>query len=386
MGVASSLGAYLLGNMAEPLMRLGRWQEADALAVDALAGHLEGVYAGTLLSVRCEVAALAGRYEEAEQLLGALGATVGDIVDLQFTAPIAWVQAELCRARRDFAGAITTLTRSLSGDVGGWSARYTWPLVWLGSRVIADLETTSRNQRGASGTDPHELVARVEDLLGTLPRDMSAARAYHDLILGERTRVTNSPRTDSQPTDSPTTHGQTTASPATDSPTTHSPSTGAWQTAVRSCRRAGDLHLLSYALLRLAEACCVTGQREKASEALDESIALARSMGAAPLLADGLALARRARLVLPSQLPAMSLPRASGPMTAFGLTSREREVLGLLVEGRSNPQIAATLFISVKTASVHVSNILAKLGVSGRVEAAAVAHRLGLVTATDTAG
>jgi DNA-binding NarL/FixJ family response regulator len=61
------------------------------------------------------------------------------------------------------------------------------------------------------------------------------------------------------------------------------------------------------------------------------------------------------------------------------LTDREREVLELLAEGRSNPQIAAELFISPKTASVHVSNILAKLGVAGRVEAAGVAHRLGLV-------
>jgi DNA-binding NarL/FixJ family response regulator len=61
------------------------------------------------------------------------------------------------------------------------------------------------------------------------------------------------------------------------------------------------------------------------------------------------------------------------------LTDREREVLGLLVDARTNRQIANQLYISEKTVSVHVSNILAKLGVSGRVEAAAVAHRLGLV-------
>jgi DNA-binding CsgD family transcriptional regulator len=65
--------------------------------------------------------------------------------------------------------------------------------------------------------------------------------------------------------------------------------------------------------------------------------------------------------------------------TPFGLTDREREVLRLVAAGRSNGQIASALFISPKTASVHVSNILAKLGVGGRVEAAAVAHRLGLV-------
>ena len=66
-------------------------------------------------------------------------------------------------------------------------------------------------------------------------------------------------------------------------------------------------------------------------------------------------------------------------LARFGLTDREREVLLLLAAGRSNPEIARALFISAKTASVHVSNILAKLGVSGRVEAAAIAHRLGVV-------
>jgi DNA-binding NarL/FixJ family response regulator len=61
-----------------------------------------------------------------------------------------------------------------------------------------------------------------------------------------------------------------------------------------------------------------------------------------------------------------------------GLTPREVEVLRLLVEGRSNRQIAEQLFISGKTASVHVTNILAKLGVHSRLEAAATARRLGL--------
>jgi DNA-binding CsgD family transcriptional regulator len=69
----------------------------------------------------------------------------------------------------------------------------------------------------------------------------------------------------------------------------------------------------------------------------------------------------------------------SGPAPGrLGLTAREFEVLRLVAAGRSNPEIAAELYISAKTASVHVSNILAKLGVSGRGEAAAAAHRLGL--------
>jgi predicted ATPase/DNA-binding CsgD family transcriptional regulator len=71
-------------------------------------------------------------------------------------------------------------------------------------------------------------------------------------------------------------------------------------------------------------------------------------------------------------------PPSADYLARFGLTEREREVLALLAAGRSNPQIGQALFISAKTVSVHVSNILAKLGVSGRAEAAAMAHRLGV--------
>ncbi|WP_143712860.1 helix-turn-helix domain-containing protein, partial [Streptomyces hygroscopicus] len=79
--------------------------------------------------------------------------------------------------------------------------------------------------------------------------------------------------------------------------------------------------------------------------------------------------------------PGFSAPAAgpADPAEELGLTPRERDVLRLVAAGRSNRQIAEQLFISPKTASVHVSNILAKLGVSGRGEAAAVAHRLRLV-------
>jgi len=88
-------------------------------------------------------------------------------------------------------------------------------------------------------------------------------------------------------------------------------------------------------------------------------------------------LARRARLAL-EHLPGQPALAAVDPAQALGLTSRERDVLRLVADGRSNRGIAEELFISPKTASVHVSNILAKLGVSGRGEAAALAHRLRL--------
>jgi len=100
--------------------------------------------------------------------------------------------------------------------------------------------------------------------------------------------------------------------------------------------------------------------------------------------------ARRARGAGPARLQ-LAGPEAPAPddktgapdeLERLGLTAREAEVLRLVADGLSNSQIAEKLFISRKTASVHVSNILSKLGVSTRVEAAALAHRRGLVKAS----
>ena len=71
-------------------------------------------------------------------------------------------------------------------------------------------------------------------------------------------------------------------------------------------------------------------------------------------------------------------PSGQPAQNDFGLSKRELEVLALIAEGRSNPEIGRRLFITRKTVAVHVSNILSKLGVSGRVEAAAAAIRLGI--------
>jgi DNA-binding NarL/FixJ family response regulator len=120
---------------------------------------------------------------------------------------------------------------------------------------------------------------------------------------------------------------------------------------------------------RLAEALLAAGRREEASEPARAAHAVVLRLGAEPLRARIEALARRGRLDV------SGMARDAG---VAGLTARELEVLRLVADGRSNQQIADALFISRKTASVHVSHILAKLGVNTRVEAAAFAHRLGL--------
>jgi DNA-binding NarL/FixJ family response regulator len=93
------------------------------------------------------------------------------------------------------------------------------------------------------------------------------------------------------------------------------------------------------------------------------------------------ALAQRARVRLDDvEAQAGGEPLDTAPQDPFGLTPREREVLGLIAHGATNRQIGASLFMAEKTASVHVSRILAKLGVASRTQAAAVAHRQGWVS------
>ncbi|RZS62521.1 regulatory LuxR family protein [Xylanimonas ulmi] len=124
---------------------------------------------------------------------------------------------------------------------------------------------------------------------------------------------------------------------------------------------------------RWAQALHAAGDGDAAAAQSATALAEAEAMGATPL-ADALReWARRARVGL-----AGSSRRAPGPGPA-PLTDREEEVLALVAEGLSNRQIGERLFISTKTVSVHVSNVLAKLGVSGRAEAVDVAHRRGLL-------
>ncbi len=120
---------------------------------------------------------------------------------------------------------------------------------------------------------------------------------------------------------------------------------------------------------RLAEALAGRGDRRAAAAEAATALTEAQAIGARPLAAAVRELGRRARLDLP------------GAETAAGvvLTGREEEVLRLVADGLTNRQIGERLFISGKTVSVHISNVLAKLGAGGRAEAVAVAHRQGLL-------
>ena len=148
-----------------------------------------------------------------------------------------------------------------------------------------------------------------------------------------------------------------------------------WGGAAKAWQDLGCPHRAGYAWWRQAQAQLDAGQ---------PAVAAADALRAAWAAADGHALLRTqiqvlaGRARIPLQAPAAAAPPAEAPPPG-GLTGRELAVLRLLAAGRTNAEIGAQLYISPRTAGVHVTNILRKLGVSSRVQAAAVAERAGLL-------
>ncbi|MYT69593.1 MULTISPECIES: helix-turn-helix transcriptional regulator [unclassified Streptomyces] len=153
------------------------------------------------------------------------------------------------------------------------------------------------------------------------------------------------------------------------------PDAPAWERAVTAFGY-GDPYELARCRRRLAEALLIADRREEAAEQAHAALETAVALGAEPLREDLEALVRRGRLS-----PA---PAADDRIAA--LTARESDVLRLLGRGLTNRQIGEELFISGKTASVHVSNILAKLGAASRTEAVGIAYREGLIEPAETGG
>ena len=155
----------------------------------------------------------------------------------------------------------------------------------------------------------------------------------------------------------------------------------AWAAAAARWEALGRPYPAACARFREAEALLASGApRARVEEAVQAAHEVASRLGTAPLRGELELLARRGRLRLqaPPQQARAAEPDGPSAARSLGLTRRELEVLELVAAGRSNRQIGEELFITPKTAGLHVSRILAKLGVAGRGEAAAVAHRLGI--------
>jgi DNA-binding CsgD family transcriptional regulator/tetratricopeptide (TPR) repeat protein len=349
-GLEHSIGAFMRGNRVEALMRSGRWQEAMANAVPA--GEPPGIYAGALPLLRAELLVLSGRREEAEAELREARHHLRRSSAAQWLLPVATVEAELARSRGDLDAARDVVERALTRADISEEHRYKWPLLSLGARIEAERSLAAEDRGDTDDEDQRRRTLELREQAETMATTTAADLGHRALVEAEL------------------------------APTLGADASAAWSEAVSACRAMNEPYPLAYALLRHAESLTAAGDLEGASAAAREALELAEWMGAAPLVDEIQALVRRARLrtdtngngAEPSDADA-----GSDELTRLGLTAREREVLGLVVEGYSNGQIAERLFISRKTASVHVSNILAKLGAATRVEAAAIAHRLGLV-------
>nr|WP_229898266.1 helix-turn-helix transcriptional regulator [Streptomyces finlayi] len=337
---------WILGNQAESYFSLGRWDDASANFLRTeLAASPSIRPRGTAARWRAEIALHRGEIEEAKAQLAKSTRYFGphdrmpqhEMPRHQLAVAIAAREGRVLDARSQLFEAI--------GD--GFPLgihRYAWPLLQEAAAMEADTRTLPAAAPGRA-----DALALLRTHARRLATGAPVWEAYEKWVRAELAR----------------TEGRDTPE-----------EWGAVVTAVEPLDRPYDLARvrlrLAVALLDAGVGAAVEpGGREQAGELLLLAGETAERLGARPLAEQVAAVARRARLT-----PAPA-PDTSGGQD-FHLTPRERDVLRLVAAGRSNRQIAEALYISPKTASVHVSNILAKLEVTGRGEAAAVAHRLGL--------
>ncbi|GKQ41581.1 LuxR family transcriptional regulator [Streptomyces sp. A012304] len=331
-------------NHTESLLALGRWDEAERTC--AAAGRIGQGSAtrGAHATRRAELALDRGDLAEATRLLDAArGFFAAHEPAPQYDLPLTRIAVAVAAAENRLPEARSHLTRVLDRGFPPGTHRYAWPLLVTAAAVEGDA-------RALPAADDEGRAALLGRIRTTAKRLATAVPVWHAHALWLRAELLRAEG-----------HG----APAE------------WSDAVTAFEALERPYDLARTRYRLAEALLTIGgddERDRAAELLRLAHAVAAHLGARPLTDAVALLAQRARLTL---LPApRRRPAPADPAEALGLTSRERDVLRLVSAGRTNRQIAAELFISPKTVSVHVSNILGKLGVSGRGEAAAVAHRL----------
>ncbi|EGX58734.1 LuxR family transcriptional regulator, partial [Streptomyces zinciresistens K42] len=338
--------AWVWANLASSLISRGHWDEATEAAVSARrigqSAKPRGAAAGRL----AQLALARGDIAAAARFLGAGRASYGTHdPQPQNDLRMSCLALGLAAAEGRLLDARAEADRVLGAGFPPGTHRHAWPLLLAAAVAESDAATA-----GPPHTDTGR-AAFLERLFAAVRRLTTGAPlwlAYEAWTRAEidRARARATPRTWSDVV-----------------------------TAFEALERPYDLARVRH---RLAEALLAHGgddARARATALLRLTRATATHLGARPLADAATLLARRGRLAL------TAAPPPADPADALGLTTREREVLRLVCAGRSNRQIAETLFISPKTASVHVSNILGKLGVSGRGEAAAVAHRTGMFPA-----
>ncbi|MFJ3904614.1 AAA family ATPase [Streptomyces sp. NPDC090025] len=347
-GLLGSAG-WIRANKAESLLSLGRWDEAQDEARDMLtlpAGTKPSASASLWLA---EIATGRGELTAAAGHLAAARAAYGSRDPIpQYTLPMARVATALAAAEGRLADVRAALATAAEDGFPPGTHRYGWPLLLSAVTAEADARGLPAAAEGRAAA-----LDDVRRALRGLATPAPVWQGYAHYVSAELAR-------------------------AEDRATAER-----WAETVAALEPLDQPYLLARARHRLADALLAEGgRRTEAAALLRAAHTTAVRLGAHPLREDIDLLAARARLTLdPADEPTAAPDPAEGPADTFGLTPREQDVLRLVTVGRTNRQIAEELFISPKTASVHVSNILAKLGVQGRGEAAALAHRLRLLDA-----
>jgi DNA-binding CsgD family transcriptional regulator/tetratricopeptide (TPR) repeat protein len=362
-GVARTYGGLLVASEASALLAVGRWDEARDILAESLerATTSRASIALHLQAGRLETAA--GHFAEAADHLTRARARDEAAGGSDQRVAILAAVAELAAWQGRSADVRAAATEGLAGLPEVPEPAHAW-LAAFGIRGEADAAMRARARR--ADDEVAEAIRWGDELTGTLASfsgragEVLAARYAVVAALGaaERARL----------------HAN--------------PDPGAWLVAAEGFEAMERPYPAAYARYREAEARLAAREgRAAAEQPLRRAWSAARDLGAGALAAEVSTLARQARIDLePSGVrgPGRAGDHGSeatvhpAALDRFGLTDRELEVLRLVAGGWTNRQIADALFISRKTASVHVSNILGKLEVDGRVEAAAIAHRLGL--------
>jgi DNA-binding CsgD family transcriptional regulator len=345
-GLARTSGVILAVNQAEPLVSLGRWDEAAEIIERALEYHPPRVTRSYVWRLAGDLALARGDLATAADRAAAVRAVLEGIQSHdEHHLPLARLETEVRLAQGRPAEAVAVAEDTFGRFSVLTSPRYAWPVLVASARACA----------AAAGSGDEALARRAEALLGRLRTDAGqltaegrTQQAYRLTFAAEMARADR-------------------ADPGS--------LRAAWDEAAQAWQTASEPYPEATALLRAAEAALGAGDRDGGAARLRRAAKLAGGLGAGPLVDEVALLARRARISLGGPDDAGDRP---GEPDRLGLTAREFEVLRLVAAGRSNREIAGELFISSKTASVHVSNILAKLGVASRGEAAAEAYRLRL--------
>lgn len=334
-GLERTLGTHLAFRLGTALAATGAWDEAVATARSALERDPQGQAAAELHLLLAETALARGEWDTARAESASAGSMAGGPPGPQAVAVAASLAVR--EDRHDHACDL------LTGALAAAGTRDVWPLLLAAARIASLLRPVTTEARHAG------LTAELRAAQARLPADTPLRTQYAAHVAAELSAL----------------------APAADI-------AGAglvemWAEVADGWERLERPFEMACAGLSAAEGSLAAGDREGAAVRLRNAAEVAGRLGAAPLLDEIRVLARNAHLAL-----APDTPIAGNALDRLGLTDREKEVLRLVAAGHTNRQIGEQLFISAKTVSVHVSNILAKLGVTGRGAAAATAHRLRL--------